>query len=150
MAALGNAKGTRRVAIERAVAKVGGSKGACDGRGGFEKRGQGHPRRALIALADWQGAEAVAPLLNVAKTGDADQQATAIRGVVKVVQGSPSMSVAEKAAAYGKALEAAKRPEEKKMMLGAIGSETRAGDVRSGRGSMLEGPVCLKRKRRWR
>lgn len=123
VAALGNVKGTRRVAIEKAVAKVGGAKALIIVVQDLQNFDKATREGALDALADWQGAEAVAPLLNVAKTGDADQQATAIRGVVKVVQGSPGMPVAEKAAAYSKALEAAKRPEEKRMVLGAIASE---------------------------
>lgn len=123
VAALGNVKGARRTAIEKAVAKVGGAKALVIVVEDLKSDDKATREGALDALADWQGAEAVAPLLSVAKTGDADQQATAIRGVVKVVQGSPSMPVAEKAAAFGKALEAAKRPEEKRMILGAIASE---------------------------
>jgi HEAT repeat protein len=123
VAALGNAKGARRTAIEKAVAKVGGAKALVIVVEDLKNEDKATREGALDALADWQGADAVAPLLDVAKTGDADQQATAIRGIVRVIQGSPNMPVAEKAAAYGKALAAAKRPEEKRMVLGAIASE---------------------------
>jgi HEAT repeat protein len=78
---------------------------------------------ALEALSEWQGAEAVPALLDAAQSGDADQQVTAIRGAVRVLSAAKSMPAGEKAAAYGKALSAAKRPEEKKMILGALGAE---------------------------
>ncbi len=78
---------------------------------------------ALAALADWQDGAAVAPLLKAAKAGDAAQQVTAIRGVVQVLKSSSNLSQAQRVQVYGQALAIASRPEERKMILGALANE---------------------------
>jgi HEAT repeat protein len=123
VAALANVKGPRRAALERAVAKVGGSKALVIVVEDLKSNDKAVRQGALEALSEWQGAEAVPALLDAAQSGDADQQVTAIRGAVRVLSAAKSMPAGEKAAAYGKALSAAKRPEEKKMILGALGAE---------------------------
>jgi HEAT repeat protein len=123
VAALGATKGPRRTLIERAVAKVGGAGALAIVVADLKSNDKATREGALSALADWQGSAAVAPLLEAAKSADAGDQVTAIRGVVQVLRAATNMSAAEKTAAYSQAIAAAKRPEEKKMILGAIGSE---------------------------
>jgi len=124
LAALKNAQGHKRAAIERAMAKLGGQ-AALDAVVADLKGDDAAVREgALSALAEWQDPAAIAPLLDAAeKTTDASQQVTAIRGVVSVLKNSTGLSPADKAAAYAKALAGAKRAEEKKMILGALGNE---------------------------
>jgi HEAT repeat protein len=124
IAALAGAKGGKRAAIERAMAKVGGAKALelvlADLKSEDVKTREG----ALDALADWQDGAALPPLLEVARTGTTDaQQVTAIRGVIQVIKNAPGTPAATKAHAYSEAFAAAKRLEEKKMILGAVGNE---------------------------
>ena len=123
VAALATAQGPRRTSLEKAVAKVGGASALAMVVADLKSDDQPTREGALAALADWQDAAAITPLLEAAKNTDATQQVTAIRGVVQVLRASTTLSPADKAAAYSKAMSAAQRPEEKKMILGALASE---------------------------
>ncbi|HEY7120424.1 MAG TPA: HEAT repeat domain-containing protein [Tepidisphaeraceae bacterium] len=124
LAALANAKGDQRAAIERAMARVGGKRAFDTVLADAKSNDPATRDGAVRALAEWQDAAAIAPLLEVAKSDSADAslQVTAIRGVIQVAKAA-EMSGADKAAAYQQAMDAAKRPEEKKMILGAVGNE---------------------------
>jgi HEAT repeat protein len=123
VAALKEAQGAKRAALEGGVARVGGSAALSIVEADLKSSDPATQKGALEALADWNDSSAVAPLLQAAKGGDATQQVTAIRGVVQVLKNDTTASRAEKVAAYGQALSIATRPEEKKMILGALGNE---------------------------
>ena len=122
--ALAGAKGGKRAAIERAMAKVGGAKALDLVLSDLKSEDVKTRDGALDALAEWQDAAALPPLLEVARTGTSDaQQVTAIRGVIQVIKNVPGTPATTKANAYTEAFAAAKRAEEKKMILGAVGNE---------------------------
>jgi HEAT repeat protein len=122
LAALSKAQGNKRVAIERALAKVGGRQAldavVADLKEPATREG------AIRALAEWADASAVAPLLDVAqaKQTPEKQVVLALRGAVNVTKAS-QLSPEEKVKHYGKALAAAKRQDEKKLVLGALAAE---------------------------
>ena len=124
LARLPDARGPRRAAVERALAKVGGRAALDAVVADLQSPDPATRNGALDALAEWQDPAAVTPLLTVAReTKDDGQRVTAVRGVVQVLKNAANMSPTEKAAAYREALAAAPRPEEKKMILGALGNE---------------------------
>ncbi|MES1228407.1 MAG: HEAT repeat domain-containing protein, partial [Armatimonadota bacterium] len=123
VAALGNAKGPRRTMIEKSVAKIGGPDALKIVVADLQSEDKSVRKGALEALAEWQDFAAVAPLLEAAKSTDADQQATALRGLAQLLRASTGMPAADKSAAYQQALKSANRPEDLKMLLGALATE---------------------------
>jgi hypothetical protein len=123
VAALVGATGAKRAALERAAARVGGAALLKVVVADLKSADAATREGAVAALADWQDDAALAPLLEVAQgDGPAEQQVTALRGAAAVLKNSKSPA-AEKAKAYASALAAAKRPEEKRMLLGGLGNE---------------------------
>jgi HEAT repeat protein len=123
VAALSSAKGPKRAAIQRAVAKVGGKQAFDVVVADLKSDDAATKEGALRALAEWQDDAALTPLLGAAKSaGPVTQQVIAIRGAINVLKTS-KLPAAEKAKAYASAMEAAKRPEERKLILGALGAE---------------------------
>lgn len=123
LAALARSAGDKRAVLERGLARVGGKR-ALDAVLADVKSNDAKVREgAIAALAEWQDAAAIAPLLDVARSeADASLQVTALRGAIDVAKAA-KLSDADKAAAYAQAMSAAKRPEERKMILGALGNE---------------------------
>lgn len=123
--ALRKASGGKRAALERGMARLGGAAALGIVVADLQNPDQSTRQGALEALADWQDGAAVAPLLKVAKSGEAAQQVTAIRGIVQVLKNSTTTTTpgADRVAALGQALALASRPEERKMILGALASE---------------------------
>ena len=78
-------------------------------------------KAAIRALADWPNPAPLGDLMNVAKTSDdATQQILAIRGYVKLLGTPANRSAAETVKLLGKAMQVAKRTEEKKAVLAAL------------------------------
>jgi hypothetical protein len=121
--ALRKASGSKRAALERGMARLGGAAALGIVVADLQNADQSTRQGALEALADWQDGAAVAHLLKAAKAGDAAQQVTAIRGVVQVLKNSTTMPGADRVAALSQALAIATRPEERKMILGALANE---------------------------
>ncbi len=75
---------------------------------------------AVRMLSDWPSLDAVPHLLTLAKSDDLNRQVLGLRGYVRLVGIEPS--VEEKARMLSTAMSLAKRPDEKKLVLGAWGS----------------------------
>ena len=76
---------------------------------------------AVRALSEWPSRDVAPDLLAIAKSGqNQTQQVLALRGYVRLVK-EQRLNNAEKVAMYKDALAAAKRPDEKKMILSALG-----------------------------
>lgn len=74
------------------------------------------------ALSEWPGREVAPDLLAIAREGASQtQQVLALRGYVRLVKDDRKLSGPEKVAMYKDAMQAAKRAEEKKMVLSALG-----------------------------
>jgi HEAT repeat protein len=126
LAVLPKAQAAKRAALLRAVARLGGAKALAAVSADLKSDDKAVKDAALRALADWPDDSAVEPLLSIAQS-DAPlaQQVIAIRGVTQVLKNSKSPS-AQKVKLYGRALAAAKRPEEKKLVLAALATERTA------------------------
>jgi HEAT repeat protein len=123
LSALAKATGPKRATLERGLARVGGRRALDAVLADTKSTDPAVREGAIRALADWQDPAAVAPLLDIARTQtDADLQVTALRGAIQVIK-SAKLSDTDKAAAYAKAMSATQRPEERKMILGALGNE---------------------------
>jgi HEAT repeat protein len=123
LAALARSTGEKRGVLERGLARVGGKRALdavlADTRANVLAVREG----AIRALAEWQDAAAISPLLDIARAQtDTSLQVTALRGAIDVTKAA-KLSDADKAAAYARIMSAATRPEERKMILGALGNE---------------------------
>jgi len=115
LAALGGAKGPAKAALVRTLIKVADPKALAAVRGALGDADAGVQDAALRTLADWPDAAAAAPLLEIAKTSDnANRQILALRGYIRL---------ANSVKMYEEAMGLAKRPEEKKMVLGALANQ---------------------------
>jgi len=134
LAALAKATAAQRPALLRASAKVGGPKALAAVAADLQSADAAARDASLRALADSSDAGAIEPLLSVA-SADAKatpaytpaQQILAIRGVVqvlKVARTSADFSPESAAKSLARAMTAAKRPEEKRLILTGL-SETR-------------------------
>ncbi|MHC4119873.1 MAG: family 16 glycoside hydrolase, partial [Planctomycetota bacterium] len=77
-------------------------------------------RAAIRALADWPDPAPLSDLLEIARTGDDDQNILALRGYVKLVGLPANRSAAESVKLLSDAMGVAKRADEKKAVLGAL------------------------------
>jgi len=77
---------------------------------------------AARALADWQGAEAIEPLVKFAgQTDNEVHRVLAIRGIVQLVGRDTNIPPGKVVGIYTQALAAAKKPAEKGLVIGALG-----------------------------
>jgi HEAT repeat protein len=77
---------------------------------------------AVRALADWRGKEAADPLLEVVRTSDnPTHKVLALRGVIRLAS-AKTLADDDKVRLLSQAMKAAKRPEEKREVLGGLGS----------------------------
>jgi HEAT repeat protein len=77
---------------------------------------------AARALADWQGTQAIEPLVKFAgQTDNETHRVLAIRGIVRLVGRDTQMPAGKAVSIYTQALAAAKKPAEKGLVIGALG-----------------------------
>ncbi len=123
--ALPGAPAEKRPLLLRAIGKLGGPKALAAVSGDLKSADPAVKDAAIRALAEWSDESAAGPLLEVA-TGaipaEANQQIIALRGAIAATRNSKANS-ARKVENYGKAMAAAKRPDEKKLVLGALAAE---------------------------
>jgi HEAT repeat protein len=124
LAAAENAKGPKRAALTRALAKVGGPKALQLISADLKSTDNTLKESAIRALGEWTDPAAVTPLLQVASDRSAPmaQQVLALRGVISVTKASQLPSE-QKVNTYASALGAARRPDEKKLVLAALAAE---------------------------
>jgi HEAT repeat protein len=86
------------------------------------KQGQGEVKDVAIrTLADWRGKEAAAPLLDIAGSAEGNLKVLALRGVVRMAS-DRTTPAEERLKLLGPAMKLASRQEEKRDILGALGS----------------------------
>jgi len=123
VAALSKAQGPARCSLLRVLGRLGGAKALEAVRAALEDGDAAAKDAAVRALADWPDGSVAPDLLNVAKTTDnLAHHVLALRGCLRVLGLPGGRTADEKLALLADALEAARRPEEKKQVLGAIGS----------------------------
>jgi HEAT repeat protein len=120
LAALAGSSPAGRVALLGVLAKTGTAKALAAARGALKDADPAVQEAALRALADWPDAAPAADLLAIATSDEkATRQVIALRGYVRLT-GLASGPAAGKVAMYKEAMAAAKRPEDKKMVLAAM------------------------------
>jgi len=121
LAALGGAKMPARGTLLRTLGRLGGAGAIGPVRAALNDPDADVKDAAVRALADWPDATAAADLLALAKT-EAKQtlQVIAVRGYLRLA-GLPDRPAAEKVKMCREALAAAKRPDEKKLILAILG-----------------------------
>ena len=120
LAALAKATGAARDSLLGVLPQAGTAKALEAVRGALRGSDDAAREAAIRALAQWPDAGPAADLLAVAKTDvKATRQVLALRGYVRLT-GLAECPPAEKVRMYQDALAAAKRAEEKKMVLGAM------------------------------
>ena len=121
LAAIGGAELPAKSALIRALGRAGGAK-ALDAVRKFAKDANADIQDAAIrSLANWNDVGAAADLLEIAKTAaKPTHQVLALRGYVRLA-GLPDVPEAQKLKMFEDAMAAAKRPDERKLVLGGLG-----------------------------
>ncbi|MCX5682880.1 MAG: HEAT repeat domain-containing protein, partial [Planctomycetota bacterium] len=121
LAAVGGAELPAKSALIRSLGRAGGAK-ALAAVLKFTKDPAAEIQDAAIrSLANWSDVGAASALLEIAKTAATPtQQILALRGYVRLA-GLPDVPAAQKMTMFADAMAAAKRPDEKKLVLGGLG-----------------------------
>jgi HEAT repeat protein len=119
-----NAKAPKRSALTRALAKIGGPKAFQLVAADLKSQDNTLKESAIRALGEWTDPAATTPLLEIAtnESTPLSQQVLALRGVINVTKSSELPSD-QKVNTYANALTAARRSEEKKLVLAALATE---------------------------
>jgi HEAT repeat protein len=120
LAAMNEASSVSRVALLRAVGQIGGPEALKAALAALKDPDQGVSAEAVRVLSNWTTLDAVPHLLELAKSDDLSRQVLALRGYVRLAGIEPSAET--KAQMLTTAMGLAKRPDEKKLVLGAWGS----------------------------
>jgi HEAT repeat protein len=119
--AMPGADAATRAALVRTLARVGGGKALATVRAAVKAPEADIQDAAIRALAAWPDGGAAPDLLDLAKTAAKPaHQVLALRGYVRLAGVPPERAVGEKLKMYEDALAAAKRPDDKRMVLGAL------------------------------
>ena len=122
LAALPRAEGPARGALLRVLGKLGGKKALDAVRGGLKEGNAEVKEAAVRALADWPDASVAADLLDVAKSAEGlPHHVLALRGCLRVLGLPNAPPPEERLKLLGDAMKLARRPDEKKEILGAMG-----------------------------
>jgi sugar phosphate isomerase/epimerase/HEAT repeat protein len=121
LAGISGAETPAKCALVRALGRAGGAKALAAVRGFVRDADNQVQDAAVRSLADWPDVGAAADLLAIAKgEGNQTHQVLALRGYVRLA-GLPDVQPADKLTMYQQAMSAAKRPDEKKVVLGGLG-----------------------------
>jgi HEAT repeat protein len=120
MGALPGAKMPARGSLIKALGKLGGPKALAAVKAALADTDAAAHEAAVRSLADWPDMAAAPNLLAVAKAdAKTTNQVLAIRGYLRLA-GMPERTAAERVAMSREALAVAKRPDEKKLVLGVL------------------------------
>ena len=122
VAALGKAPAAKQGRLFKAMAGLGGAQALEAVVAGANSADAAVKDAAIRALADWPDADATAPLLELARNvADETHHVLCLRGYTRLV-GVSGASADEKVEMYRAALDAAKRPDEKKQVISGLGN----------------------------
>lgn len=118
-----------KLALLNILPRVGGSKSLNAVREAVKADDAKVKDAAIRALAGWQDIAAAPDLLAIAKSGASEtHQVLALRGCINIVREARNQPSAERARLLVAALEAARRPDEKRQAISALG-DTRSPDA---------------------
>lgn len=111
-----------RAALVRVLGRTGGDKALAAVRPAVKDSRPQVQDAAVRSLADWPDAAAAPDLLELARSAAKPaHQVLALRGYVRLAGAMTERPEAERLAMYAAALAAARRPDEKRLVLGALG-----------------------------
>ena len=120
LAGLSGAGAPVRCSLLRVLGRIGGEKGLAAVRAATKDADEAVKDAAIRSMADWPDAGPVEDLIAIAKSdAKTTHQVLALRGYVRLT-GVGEQPNAEKVKMYKEAMEAAKRPDEKKMVLSGM------------------------------
>ena len=121
LAAVGGAELPAKAALIRSLGRAGGAKALAGVLKFTKDPGAEIQDAAIRSLANWSDAGAAPDLLEIAKTAaNPTHQILALRGYVRLAS-LADVPAAQKITMYAGAMAAAKRPDEKKLVLGGLG-----------------------------
>jgi len=112
--------GANQVIVLRCMGRIGGAKALTAVLDAVKSDDAEIKDAGIRALADWPDASALDGLMGIVKTGELKHQVIALRSGLKLLQTS-GLSDADKLKRVKEALAAVSRPEEKRLVLGAVG-----------------------------
>ncbi|MGO8750480.1 MAG: HEAT repeat domain-containing protein [Thermoguttaceae bacterium] len=119
LAGMADAQPSSAAALLRALARCGGDKALAAIVSATKDRQPAVSGEAVRLLANWPEPSAVAPLLAIARqTGPVGRNAVAVQGLIRLA--SPLKDRPADLPLLAKAMELAKRPEEKRLVLGVL------------------------------
>jgi HEAT repeat protein len=120
--AMGGVGAPTRAALIRILGTIGGEKALAEVRASAKDTEVDIQDAAIRAMADWPDAGVAPDLLEIARTNPRPaHQVLALRGYVRLANVPAGRPVAEKLKMYQEAMAVAKRPDEKRLVLGAMG-----------------------------
>jgi len=120
LAAMNEAGAASRVVLLRGVGQIGGPDALKTVLAALKDPEQAVSSEAVRVLSEWPTLDAVPHLLQLAKSEDLSRQVLALRGYVRLAGIEPSAE--SKTQMLKAAMDLAKRPDEKKLVLGAWGA----------------------------
>ena len=120
VAAMGGASAEGKVLLIGALARVGGEKAIVPVRTAAKDADAKVQEAAVRALTQWPDTAALPDLMTLAKAADQRQQILAVRGMVRIVGLRSDRSNADTIKLYRQILDAAQRPDEKKLVIAGI------------------------------
>ena len=121
LAAIGGAELPAKSALIRALGRASGAKALAAVRNFTKDASADIQDAAIRSLANWSDIGAAADLLEIAKTATKPaHQVLALRGYIRLA-GLPDVPAGQKMKMFGDAMAAAKRPDEKRAVLGGLG-----------------------------
>ena len=119
LAALAGAEKDAKAALVRALGRAGGAKALAAVKGLAKDAVPEIQEAAIRSLTDWPDASAAPELLAIAK-GEGKTAILAMRGYVRLAAGT-DVAAGDKMKMYKEAWDTAKRPDEKRLVLGGLG-----------------------------
>ena len=121
IAAMGKAEPPARIALIRALGRLGGPQGLAAVRAALKGQPTEVEDAAIRALSSWPDASVASDLLAIARSeAPLARRIIALRGVIEVAGRIGGLAPAEMQKLFEDAMAAAPRPEDKKMVLGAM------------------------------
>jgi len=112
------ADGRTRIFLLRLLGRMGGGKSLHLLRAALKDPGEEIQRTALSALGDWPDATVAPDLLDIARTAEKEgHRVIAMKGYIRLLALPGNRTVEETLGKYREALQVARRPEEKKILL---------------------------------
>ncbi|MBE3070942.1 MAG: hypothetical protein IMZ66_11970, partial [Planctomycetes bacterium] len=128
-----------RASLLRVLGRLGGEKALGAVRGALKNEDAGIRDAAIRALAEWPDGAALGDLLGVARSAtDVQAKVLALRGFARLASEASGLKAEQLAPLFAEAMPLAVRPEEKKVLLGAMAKVPCVETMRLAAGSLTD------------